>query len=154
MMLAKLATPDLLKITVFWIKSYDVILWVYNVINKILLRDSICVVNVAAWPKFGNLSISKKDFVEGWYWFKFNSLELVRSMVLKNYSVVAKVLKLKFKKCWGLILTIGEGRREKLAGASFCPVLNRVESVKRVLRVLRYFLVRIRTEFGDLQSNS
>ena len=154
MMLAKLATPDLLKITVFWIKSYDVILWVYNVINKILLRDSICVVNVAAWPKFGNLSISKKDFVEGWYWFKFNSLELVRSMVLKNYSVVAKVLKLKFKKCWGLILTIGEGRREKLAGASFCPVLNRVERVKRVLRVLRYFLVRIRTEFGDLQSNS
>ena len=154
MILAKLATPDLLKITVFWIKSYDVILWVYNVINKILLRDSICVVNVVAWPKFGNLSISKKDFVEGWYWFKFNSLELVRSMVLKNYSVVAKVLKLKFKKCWGLILTIGEVRREKLAGASFCPVLNRVESVKRVLRVLRYFLVRIRTEFGDLQSNS
>ena len=98
MMLAKLATPDLLKITVFWIKSYDVILWVYNVINKILLRDSICVVNVVAWPKFDNLIISMKDFVEGWYWFKFNSLELVRSMVLKNYSVVAKVLQIKIQK--------------------------------------------------------
>lgn len=50
---------------------------------------------------------------------------MVRGMALKNYSVVAKVLKLKVK-----IPTFEEVRGEKLVGGSFCPVLNRVESVK------------------------
>ena len=36
---AKMATPGLLKIKVFWNKSYDVIVSVHDVTNKILSRD-------------------------------------------------------------------------------------------------------------------
>ena len=52
-MSAKLATLDLLKIKVFWNKGYDVIIYVYDVINKILSRDSSYIVDVLMWPKFG-----------------------------------------------------------------------------------------------------
>ena len=37
---AKMATPGLLKIKVFWRKGYDVIISVHDVTNKILARDS------------------------------------------------------------------------------------------------------------------
>ena len=40
MMLAKMATPDLLKLKVFFKKSYDMIISVNDVTNKILSRDS------------------------------------------------------------------------------------------------------------------
>ena len=40
MMSAKLATLGLLKVKVFWNKGYDVKISVYDVTNKILLRDS------------------------------------------------------------------------------------------------------------------
>ena len=40
MILAKMATPGLLKITVFWNKGYDVIISVDEVTNKILSRGS------------------------------------------------------------------------------------------------------------------
>ena len=39
-MSAKMAGPGFLKIKVFWNKSYDVIISVYDVTNKILSRDS------------------------------------------------------------------------------------------------------------------
>ena len=39
MMSAKTATPGLFKITVFWIKAYDVIIPVDDVTYKILSRD-------------------------------------------------------------------------------------------------------------------
>ena len=50
----KMATLGLLKITAFWNKSYDVIIPVDDVINKILLRDSNYTVYVFIWTKFGN----------------------------------------------------------------------------------------------------
>ena len=53
MMPAKMATPGLLKITIFWKKGYDVIISVDDVTNKILSRDSNCIVDVFMWPKFG-----------------------------------------------------------------------------------------------------
>ena len=37
---AKMATLDLLKIKVFWNKGYDVIVFVYDAMNKNLSRDS------------------------------------------------------------------------------------------------------------------
>ena len=37
MMSAKMATPGLLKIKIFWKKGYDVIISVYDVTNKFLL---------------------------------------------------------------------------------------------------------------------
>ena len=45
-MSAKLATPGLLKITVFWNKGYDVIISLDDVTNKILSRDSNYILDV------------------------------------------------------------------------------------------------------------
>ena len=54
MMSAKMATPGLRKMKVFWEKGYDVIILVNDVTNKILLRDSNYIVDVVTEPKFGN----------------------------------------------------------------------------------------------------
>ena len=40
MMSAKITTPGPLKIRVFWNNGYDVIIFVHDVTNKILSRDS------------------------------------------------------------------------------------------------------------------
>ena len=63
MMSAKMATPGLLKITVFWNKGYDVIISVDDVTNKILSRDSNHIVDVFMWPKFRNSSISMTEVI-------------------------------------------------------------------------------------------
>ena len=63
MMSAKMATPGLLKIKVFWNKGYDVIIYVHDVTNKILSRDSNYGVNVVMWSKFGDSSISVREVV-------------------------------------------------------------------------------------------
>ena len=62
-MSAKLATPSLLKITGFWNKGYDVIVYVNDVTNKILSRDSDYIIDVFMWPKFGNCSISMRELI-------------------------------------------------------------------------------------------
>ena len=62
-MSTKMATPGLLKITVFWNKGYDVIIFVDDLTNKILSRDSNHIVDVFMWPKFGNCSISMREVV-------------------------------------------------------------------------------------------
>ena len=63
MISAKMATPGLLKLTVFWNKGYDVIIPVDDVSNKILSRDSNYIVDVSMWPKFGNSSISLREVI-------------------------------------------------------------------------------------------
>ena len=63
MMSAKMATPGLLKITVFWNKGYDVIISVDDVTNKILWHDSNYIVDVFMWPKFGNSNISMREVI-------------------------------------------------------------------------------------------
>ena len=63
MMPAKMATPGLLKITVFWNKGYDVIISVDYVTNKMLWHDSNYIVNVFMCPKFGNSSISMREVI-------------------------------------------------------------------------------------------
>ena len=55
-MSAKMATPDLLKIKVFWNKNYDVS-------NEILSRDWNYIVDEVMWPKFGNFSISMREII-------------------------------------------------------------------------------------------
>ena len=62
-MSAKMATPDLLEVTAFWNKGYDVIIPVDDVTNKILSRDSNYIVDVFMWPKFGNCSISMREVI-------------------------------------------------------------------------------------------
>ena len=64
------------------------------------------------WPKLDNFSFSLRNvvitsllkgfdqknlffFFEGWFWFKFNNLELTLGMALKFYISVAKASKLK-----------------------------------------------------------
>ena len=63
MISAKMATPGVLKITVFWNKGYDVMIRVDDVINKIFSRDSNYIVDVFMWPKFGNSSISMREVI-------------------------------------------------------------------------------------------
>ena len=45
----------------------------------------------------------KNHFFEGWSWFKFNNLGLTRDTNLKFHTSVARGLKLKVRKFWGLI---------------------------------------------------
>ena len=61
MMSAKMTTPGLLKIKVFWNKGYDVIISVYDIINKDSSRDSNYIVDAVMWPKFGNSSTSMSE---------------------------------------------------------------------------------------------
>ena len=63
MMSGKMATPGLLKTTVFWNKGYDVIIPVHDVTNKILSCDSTYFVDVDMCPKFGNSSISTRGVI-------------------------------------------------------------------------------------------
>ena len=61
MMSAKMATPDLLKLTVFWNKGYDIISYTHDVTNKIyhviqiILRMWLCDQNLVTltflWEK-------------------------------------------------------------------------------------------------------
>ena len=54
MMSAKMATPGLPKIKVFWNKGSDVIISGNAVTNKILSCDSNHIVDMLMWLKFGN----------------------------------------------------------------------------------------------------
>ena len=134
LMSAKLAIPDILEIKLFLSKGYDVITSFHKVTKKILSRDSNYIVAVVMWPKFSNSSISireviitsflqgygqKNQFYEGWSWFKFNNLGLIKGMALKFYRNLAKGLKLKVRKFWRLIHTFREVTGEKLVGSAF-----------------------------------
>ena len=63
MMSAKMATTALLKIKVFWNKGYYVIYYGYDVINKVLSRDSNYIVDMVMQPKFGNSSICISEVI-------------------------------------------------------------------------------------------
>ena len=94
-MSAKMATLGLLKIKLFWNKGFDLIISVYDVTNKILLRDSNYIVDVVMWPKFGNPSISVREVI-------ITSL----GIALRFYTSMAKRSKLKVTKFWGLVLRL------------------------------------------------
>ena len=69
MMSAKMLTLGFLKTKVFWIKDYDVIIYSYDVTNKILSHDPNYFVDVVMWPKFGNSSISMREvFITSILW--------------------------------------------------------------------------------------
>ena len=63
MMSAKLDTPGILKIMVFWNKGYDVIIPVDDITNKLLSRGSNYIVDVFMWLKFVDLSISMREVI-------------------------------------------------------------------------------------------
>ena len=62
-MSAKMATPGLLKIRVFWNEGYDVMISVHDVTNKILSCDSNYIIDVVMWPKFGNCTTSIRKVI-------------------------------------------------------------------------------------------
>ena len=62
-MSAKVATPGLLKIKIFWKKGYDIKIYAHDVTNKILSCDSNYIIDVVLWPNFGNHSISMKEVI-------------------------------------------------------------------------------------------
>ena len=63
MISARMANPGLLKTSVFSNKYYDVIIFIHDVTNKILSRESIYIVYVVMWSKFGNSSISMREVI-------------------------------------------------------------------------------------------
>ena len=71
MMSTKMATLTLIKIKVFWIKCYDVIVSLHEVTNKTFLRDSNYIVDVVMCQNFGNSCISMREIVitSILYWF-------------------------------------------------------------------------------------
>ena len=91
---AKLATPGLLKIKVFWNKGSDVVNFINDATNIILSSSSNYIVDVVMWPNFGYSSIfmieviildgfDQKTNFEGRPSLKFNNLRLVIGMTLK-----------------------------------------------------------------------
>ena len=64
MMLAKMASPGLLKIRVFRNKGYDVLIPVDDIINKIFSRDSNYIVHLFILPKVDNSSISMREVTQ------------------------------------------------------------------------------------------
>ena len=63
MILAKIVTAGLLKITAFWNKGYDVVAPLNEVTNKILSRCPNYIVDMFMWTKFSNSSISMRDVI-------------------------------------------------------------------------------------------
>ena len=63
MMSAKMATLGFLKRKMFWKKDNGVIIFVHDVISKILFRDSNYIVDAVMWPKFGNSSTSIREII-------------------------------------------------------------------------------------------
>ena len=66
MISAKLVTLSFFKIKKFWNEDYDVKISFHDVTSKILLRDSIYIIDVALWPKFGNSNISMVEVIMTW----------------------------------------------------------------------------------------
>ena len=63
MMSAKMSTPGFLKIKVFWNKGYDVIVYVFDITNKILSRVLNYIVDLVMCRKFINSSISMREVI-------------------------------------------------------------------------------------------
>ena len=57
MISAKMATPGLTKLTVFWNKDYDFMISADDVTNSVLSRDSNYVVDVFMWTKSESLGV-------------------------------------------------------------------------------------------------
>ena len=129
MMSAKMATPDLLKLTVFWNKGYYVIILdndvtkIYHVIQIIFqicsCDQSLVTLEKLSQPQFHKDLTRKTVFFDGWSWFKFNNLGVALGTNLKFYTSVAKGLKLKVRKFLKLIPTFVELPGEKLVEESW-----------------------------------
>ena len=76
----------------------------------------------------------KSNFSERSSWLKFTNLGLALGMALKFYTSVAKGMKFKDKKFWGLIHTIAEVTGEKLVTGA--RTINYKSSLSYIIRKL------------------
>ena len=74
MMSAKIATPEFIKITVFWNKGHDIIIPVDDITNKILSCGSNYIVDVSTGLKLGNSSISMREAIKASIFFFWETL--------------------------------------------------------------------------------
>ena len=109
MMSAEMATPGLFRLTVLWSKCYYAIILVGN--SSISFRE---VITTAI-----SLGLDQKSRFS-WEVVLVQFQEFGTGTNLKFYTSVAKVLKLKVRKFWGLIFTFAEVRGEKLVGRAKC----------------------------------
>ena len=99
MMSAKMATLGLFKIKVFLNKCYDVIISVYDVINKNFSCDSNYIIDVM-WPKFGNprlVEVTSEKLVGGHFCPILNRVN--GPVVLKRFHMKKHIF------CMLLVLT-------------------------------------------------
>ena len=99
---------------------------VIQIISQIWSCDQSLVTVAFLWkrltqPQFYQGLTRKTSFFDRWSWFKFNNLGLALGTNLKFYTSVAKGLKLKVRKFWGLISTFAEVTGGKLVGGPFWP---------------------------------
>ena len=108
-------TLNMVKIKAFWHNGPNAIISYYDVTNKMSSLDSNYIVDVVMLQ---NSSIFMREviktwilqgfgkksptFFEGYSWFKFNTFRLALDMAPKFYTSVAKELKLKVWKFWGV----------------------------------------------------
>ena len=150
MMSLKSATLGFLEIKVFPSKGYNVLILCMTSLKKFYhatqitlwtwLCDQSLVTLAFLWEqlsepqRFKNLTRKTFSF-EGRSWYKFNNVRLALGMALRFYTSLAKILKLKIRKFWGLIPTFVEVTGGKwLGGVAFLhsplPILNRVNILR------------------------
>ena len=136
MMSVKRATPDLLKIRVYWNEVDEVITYVHDVATKLYhliqiilsmwLCDQSLITLAFSWeklskPQFYKDLTRKTAFFEEWSWFKFNNLGLTLGTNLKFYTSLSKGLKLKVR-VLGANSYVCTNYRGKTGRGSFCPL--------------------------------
>ena len=101
---------------------------------------------IRIWPE-------KTLFFEGSSWLKVNHLGVALGMAWKSYTSVAKGLKLKVRKCWGLIPTFEEVTRGKLLGGGslFAPSLRIKNRVNVRFKAQKYIYICTTWKFKNVK---
>ena len=107
---------------------------VHDVINEILSRDL--------------------DYIVESSWCKVNYLGLALGMALNPNVSVAKGLKLKVTKCWGLIRTFVEVMGEKNGRGAFLLLYPIRNSVNPKLKAQKYIYICTTWKFKNVNLNS
>ena len=63
MISAKLTTPGLPKVKLFWNKGYYVVTFAHEVTGKVLSCDFNYIFDIVMWPKFDNSGISMREVI-------------------------------------------------------------------------------------------
>ena len=127
-----MATPGLLKITIFWNKGFGIIISTHGITSKIFPCDILyCRYCNATKVWYSSISMRKIIITSILYGPGLCLSLIIWGMALKFYSSLGKRLKPKVRKCWELITTFPEVTREKLGemGAFTSPILNRVKGI-------------------------